>query len=60
MEILLKNLELVEMLLEIDENGEDLTDWEKEFVSNLVDEEVTWFTPKQERQIRRIHEEKVP
>lgn len=56
----MKNLELVEMLLEIDENGEDLTDWEKEFVSNLVDEEVTWFTPKQERQIRRIHEEKVP
>lgn len=51
---------LSQMVVEIDQQGEDLTPWEVEFISRLVDGEVLSFTSRQAEQIKRIHEERVP
>lgn len=51
--------ELRELLEDIDNRGEGLTDWEIGFVSNLIDHRAKRFTTSQARQIRRIHQDRV-
>lgn len=52
-----------EILREVDEEGEDLTDWEIEFVSGLVDELAEdpdmVISRKQDETLRKIHRERV-
>lgn len=54
------NDEILNLLEEIDTEAADLTDWELEFVSDLIDRRVRTFTPKQAGLIRRIHRERMP
>lgn len=51
--------ELLTLLMEIDEYGEDLKPTEVEFVAGLIDHDITEFTPEQEAGIRRIHRKRV-
>jgi len=51
--------ELRDMVLEIDTKGIGLSDWEVEFIGDLVDKDIDRFSEKQEAQIRRIYEERV-
>lgn len=51
--------ELVKMVQEIDERGTGLTDWEREFIADQVDEDRKLFTNRQAEVIRRIHEERM-
>jgi hypothetical protein len=48
------NEQLLDMLREIDRLGMDLTDWEVGFVSDLLDDGVERFTPRQAECIERI------
>lgn len=50
---------LVDLIFDIDENGEDLTRWEIDFISDLVDRDVRQFTKKEGRKIRQIYRERV-
>lgn len=47
------------LLNEIDEKGEGLTDWEREFVRKLIDEPPKVLTGNQQAKIQQIHEERV-
>ncbi len=55
--------EYATMLLEIESNGKDLTEWEKEFLSNNVEKAHKYpevrVSEKQKAIIRRIHEQRV-
>lgn len=53
------NSELLTLLEEIDDAGEDLSEWEVSFVSDLIDRQVKIFTERQAAVIRRIHEERL-
>ncbi len=46
------------MLTEIDANGEGLTGWESEFVSDILGRDQERFSQKQKNVIRRIYREK--
>ena len=54
------NAEFLVMIEEIDEFGQDLTEWEVRFIADLIDRYVTAFSSGQAKQIERIHEERVP
>jgi hypothetical protein len=55
--------EYATMLLEIESNGKDLTEWEKEFLSSNVEKAHKYqevrVSEKQQAIIRRIHEQRV-
>lgn len=51
--------ETLKLLREIDRKGKRLTPWEIKFVANLIDNDVTQFTPAQAAQVSKIHEERV-
>lgn len=53
------NPDIRDMLDEIDEDGEDLTDWEVKFVGDLVDRQMDVFSPSQADVIRKIHSQRV-
>jgi hypothetical protein len=55
-----ENKELLDLVWDIDEKGENLTPWEVNFIGDLVDKKVKRFTPKQAKQIRRVAEERIP
>lgn len=54
-----ENAKLRSMVDEIDEDGEDLSEWEVEFIANLIDNDVQSFTDKQAEIIRRIHKDRL-
>ena len=43
----------------IDSFGKKLTDWEKKFISDLIDNPPEIYSPKRRNIIERIYEEKV-
>lgn len=51
--------QLRELVEEIDDRGEDLTDWEIGFIANIIDKDLRTFTKAQANAIRRIHRERV-
>ena len=51
--------DFVEAVNEIDNCGEDLSEWEIEFISSLINGDWKHFTDKQKEQIVRIYEEKL-
>lgn len=51
--------ETLGLLLDIDARGEDLTDWEIDFISKLIDSSTETFTQNQAAKIREIHERRV-
>lgn len=48
-----------ERIKDVDENGEGLTEWEINFIAEMIDKPPTYFTEKQEDIINRIWEQKV-
>lgn len=50
--------DLREMVEEIDEEGQKLSEWEIDFIAYLMDNDVRRFSERQEKIIRRIHEER--
>lgn len=50
-----RNKELREIVREIDQTGQGLTEWEAEFVGDLVERDQRMFSERQETVIRRIH-----
>ena len=55
--------EYATMLLEIESNGKDLTEWEQEFLSSNIEKAHKYpevrVSEKQQAIIRRIHEQRV-
>jgi len=56
--------ELFEILVDIDEQAENLTDWESNFISSMVERSEhfgfqTFISEKQEAVLRRIHKKSV-
>tara|TARA_Y100000589_G_scaffold255159_1_gene244124 strand:+ start:2251 stop:2427 length:177 start_codon:yes stop_codon:yes gene_type:complete len=51
--------QLYTLVREIDACGIDLTDWEIEFISNLIDKDIHTFTPKQAERIYKIEEDRM-
>lgn len=51
--------EILELVQIIDREGEDLTEWEIEFIASIIDEDIQQFTRKQAAIVRRIHKERV-
>jgi len=49
-------LETIEI---IDKEGEDLTEWEIDFIANLIDSRLGWFSQKQANKIEAIHRQRV-
>ena len=47
------------MVCEIDESGADLNDWELDFISSLIDDEVKVFSIRQAAKIEEIYAEKL-
>ncbi len=43
----------------IDSFGKNLTDWEKDFIANVIDDPPDTFSEKQTEIIHRIYDEKV-
>lgn len=52
-----RNRNLRVMVQEIDEQVEEMTEWEMNFIASLIDGDVFRFSPKQERMIRKIWED---
>ena len=50
-----RNQHLLDLLQEIDEDGEDLSEWEIAFIADLIDNDCTVFSDRQEQRIVRIH-----
>jgi hypothetical protein len=50
---------LYTLVREIDACGIDLTDWEIEFISNLIDKDIHTFTSKQAERIYKIEEDRM-
>jgi hypothetical protein len=50
---------LMDMVHEIDKNGEGLTKWEIEFIASFIDHPRTEVTQKQYDIVQRIYDEKV-
>ncbi len=50
---------LREVLVEIDDHGKELTNWEIGFVSRLIDGEPDTFTPNETEKIQEIYMERV-
>jgi len=53
-------MKLLDMIQEIDEEGEDLTEWEIDFIGGFIDDGVTSFTDKQAEIVERIYNERIP
>ena len=51
---------LMDMAQEIDRGGLGLTDWEVDFISNLLDEDPEFLTQGRADKIEEIYEERVP
>ncbi len=56
----LTGLDDMEMLLEIDESGKNLTNWETTFVADLIDRGIQMFTVNEQIKIQQVYEERVP
>jgi len=56
---MIKFEELRRMVDEIDEKGEDLTNWEVGFISDIIDRDIKKFSPKQCKYIKEIYEKRV-
>lgn len=54
-----ENRRLRDMVLEIDDRGEDLTESEIDFIANLIDTDAQVFTKRQASRIRLIHEKRL-
>jgi len=50
-----RNKQLLDLLYEIDTDGQDLTEWEVEFVARLLDADTREFTEREARRIVRVH-----
>ena len=50
---------MLEMVQEIDDDGEGLTKWEIEFISGIIDNGQKFFSQKQADIIKRIYEDRV-
>ena len=48
-----------EMVEEIDKQGDELSDWERRFISGHVDDPPGFFSEKQRATIDRIYEERM-
>ena len=47
------------LILEIDEHGIDLTDWEITFIASMIDRPEAWgFNERQRDKIEQIHKER--
>ena len=55
-----KQIKLREMVNEIDERGEGLTNWEGRFIADLIDNDPGFYTQRQAEVIERIWEHRVP
>lgn len=53
------NTELRRLVRAIDEDGKGLTDWEVNFISEMIDRDVRHFSSKQADKIRKIYDERV-
>ena len=51
--------ELVDKIQEIDNDGEDLTKWEIDFIASFIDSPPRHFTVRQEEIINRIYNQRV-
>lgn len=49
-----------DIVQEIDEKGEKLSDWEKQFIASLIDNPPEWYSKKQEETVKRIYDQRVP
>lgn len=56
----MRDRELQRMVEEIDRDGQNLTDWELEFIGDMIDSPPKVFSPNQARTIEQIHEERMP
>ena len=51
--------EIIAIIYETDRDGLFLTDWEVDFISDLINRPRTFFTEKQEAKILKIYNERV-
>lgn len=55
-----KTEDLLDMVSEIDVCAENLTEWEVDFIAELIDNPPFYISQAQEFQIKRIYKERMP